>query len=172
VSCTYEVRRTWATSPGAGQISAYLAEELVSQEDITVITNSLQVFDILRGNYRINLISTGGLLRSANETLVGLTGVGALKELRADKLFVEVDGVTLDFGLSDTNMAEVTMKQAMLRAARNVILLADHTKFGQESAVQLAPANVVNMLITDNALAASDRLEFATLGVEVMVAKI
>jgi DeoR/GlpR family transcriptional regulator of sugar metabolism len=156
----------------AGQISAYLAEELVGAEDITVITNSLQVFDILRGNHRINLISTGGLLRSANETLVGLTGVGALQELRADKLFVEVDGVTLDFGLSDTNMAEATMKQAMLRAARNVVLLADHTKFGQESVVQLAPADVVNTLITDNALAASDRLEFATLGVEVMVAKI
>jgi DeoR family fructose operon transcriptional repressor len=64
------------------------------------------------------------------------------------------------------------MKQAMVKAAREVFLLADHTKFGQESVAQVAPANVVDKLITDNALPASARLEFAALGTEVIVAKI
>jgi DeoR family fructose operon transcriptional repressor len=64
------------------------------------------------------------------------------------------------------------MKQAMVKAAREVILMADHTKFGQESVVQVAAANVVDKLITDNALPASARLEFATLGTEVIVAKV
>ena len=157
---------------GGGQISVYLAEELMEKENITVITNSINVFRILRDNPGITLISTGGVLRSSNDTLIGLIGEGALRELRADKLFLEVAGVTLDFGLSDARLADVAMKQAMVKAAREVILLADHTKFGQESIVQVATANVVDKLITDNALPASARLEFATLGTEVIVAKV
>jgi DeoR/GlpR family transcriptional regulator of sugar metabolism len=155
-----------------GQTSVYMAEELLEKENITVITNSINVFHILRDNPGITLISTGGVLRSSNNTLIGLIGEGTLRELRADKLFLEVAGVTLDFGLSDDHLADVAMKQAMIKAAREVILLVDHTKFGQESVVQVASANVVDKLITDKALPASVRLQFAALGTEVIVANV
>lgn len=156
----------------SGQTSDYLAEELLKKENITVITNSMSAFRILRNNPEITLILTGGVLRSANDTLIGSIGEGTLQELRADKLFLEVAGVTFDFGLSDARPADVAMKQAMVNAAREVILLADHTKFGQESVVQVTNANVVDKLITDNALPASARLQFATLGTEVIVANV
>jgi len=68
--------------------------------------------------------------------------------------------------------AEVAMKQAMIRAAREVILLADHTKFEQESVVQVVPANIVNKLITDNALPASARLDLTKLGIEIIIARV
>lgn len=155
-----------------GQISLFLAKELAEKENITVITNSIRVFNVLCDNPEITLISTGGVFRSSNDTLIGLIGEGVLREMRADKLFLEVAGVTLDFGLSDTHLADVAMKQAMVKAAREVILLADHTKFGQESVAQVAQANAIDKLITDNALPASARLEFATLGVEVIVARV
>ena len=154
-----------------GQVTTFLAEELANKENITVITNSLPVFDILREQRAITLISTGGLLRHTSQTLIGPTAEAALRELRADKLFLSVAGVSLDFGLSHASLAEVAMKQAMIRAAREVILLADHTKFGQESVVQVAPANVVNKLVTDNALPASMRLDLNKLGIEVIIAK-
>lgn len=155
-----------------GQLTICLAEELTTKENITVITNSIPVFDILRDRPNITLISTGGVLRHPSETLIGPTAEAALRELRADKLFLAVTGVSLDFGLSHTNPAEVAMKQAMIRAAREVILLADHTKFEQESVVQVAPANVVNKLITDNALPASTRLDLTKLGIEVIIARV
>jgi DeoR/GlpR family transcriptional regulator of sugar metabolism/ABC-type sugar transport system substrate-binding protein len=156
----------------AGQIAAYLAEELAHKPDLTVITNSLLVFDALREHPNITLISTGGLLRHSTESLIGPTAEAALRELRADKLFLVVTGITLEFGLSHTNMAEVTMKQAMIRAAREVVLLADHAIFGQESVVQVAPIGVVHRLVTDEALPASTRLELTKLGIEVMVARV
>ncbi len=155
-----------------GQMTISLAEELTIKEDITVITNSIPVFDILRDRPNITLISTGGVLRRSSETLIGPTAEAALRELRADKLFLAITGISLDFGLSHTNPAEVAMKQAMIRAAREVILLADHTKFGQESVVQVAPANVVNKLITDNALPASTRLDLTKLGVEIIITRV
>lgn len=152
-----------------GQITIFLAEELASKQNITVITNSMSVFDILRDNTDITLILTGGVLRHSSGTLIGPTAEAALRELRTDKLFLAVAGISLDFGLSHTNLAEVAMKQAMIRATRDVILLADYTKFGHESVVQVAPIDSVNKLITDNALPASIRLDLTKLGIEIIM---
>jgi DeoR family transcriptional regulator, fructose operon transcriptional repressor len=154
-----------------GEVTAYLARALAGQSGITVITNAMAVMEALRGQPDIALISTGGLLRHKSQTLTGPTTEIALRELRADKLFLAVTGVSLDFGLSHTNLAEVAVKQAMIRAAREVILLADHTKFEQESVVQVAPLSSVHRVITDNALPASTRLDLTRLGIEIIIAR-
>jgi DeoR/GlpR family transcriptional regulator of sugar metabolism len=153
-----------------GPIAAYLAEELRIKSEITVITNSMEVFNTLNPCPGIILISTGGAIRYSSQVLVGPTAESALKELRADKLFLMVGGITLDFGLSHTNISEVTIKQAMMRSAREVILLADHTSFSTESIIQVAPLSVVNVLITDDALDPSIRLNINKLGIRVILA--
>jgi DeoR/GlpR family transcriptional regulator of sugar metabolism len=152
-----------------GPIAAYLAEELKRKNDITVITNSVVVFDTLNHTPGITLISTGGTLRHSSQVLVGPTAEGALKELRADKLFLMVSGITLDFGLSHHSISEITMKQAMIRSAREVILLADHTSFGEEAGIQVAPLKVIHRLITDDALPPSIRLNISKAGVQIML---
>jgi DeoR/GlpR family transcriptional regulator of sugar metabolism len=101
--------------------------------------------------------------------LVGPTAEGALKELRADKLFLMVSGITLDFGLSHHTISEVTIKQAMIRSAREVILVADHTIFGVEAVGQIAPLSAVHTLITDDALSPSARLEISKLGIQLVL---
>ncbi len=156
----------------SGQIMTYLAQELAHRQNLTLITNSIPVFDTLKNNPDITLISTGGLLRHASNTLIGPTVEAALRELRADKLFLVVTGITLDFGLSHNDLTEVAVKQAMINSARQIILMADHTRFGQESVAQVAPLRVVHRLLTDEALPASIRLELVKLGIEVIVAKI
>jgi DeoR family fructose operon transcriptional repressor len=155
----------------SGQITTYLAEELAKKIDVTVITNSIPAFEVLRNSSGITLILTGGMLRQSSETLTGPIAEASLRELRADKLFLAVTGITLDFGLSHTNMAEVAMKQAMIRTAREVILLADHSVFGRESVMQIGPAMLVHKMITDNAFPADQRLELGKLGIEVIIAK-
>jgi DeoR/GlpR family transcriptional regulator of sugar metabolism len=153
-----------------GPIAAYLAEELKQKRDITVITDSVVVFDTLNHTPGITLISTGGTLRHSSQMLVGPTAEGALKELRADKLFLMVSGITLDFGLSHHTISEISMKQAMIRSAREVILLADHTSFGEEAGIQVAPLTVIHRLITDDALPPSIRLNISKTGVQIMLA--
>jgi len=153
-----------------GPIANYMAESLANRQGITVITNSMSVFDILKHNPEIILILTGGAYRHSSQMLVGPTAEGALRELRADMLFLTVSGASLNFGLSHTNISEVTMKQAMIRSAREVILLADHTYFGLESTIQVAPMTVVNRLITDDVLPASVRLDLTKLGIQIVLA--
>lgn len=152
-----------------GPIALYLAEELKLKKEITVITNSVIVFDTLNRAAGITLISTGGALRFSTQVLVGPTAEGALKELRADKLFLMVSGITLGFGLSHHNISEVTIKQAMIRSARDVILLADHTSFGEEAGIQVAPLTVVQTLITDDALPPSTRLDISKVGIQIIL---
>jgi DeoR family fructose operon transcriptional repressor len=153
-----------------GPISGYLAHELKQKKDLTVITNSVEVLDTLNRTPGITLISTGGAVRFSSQVLVGPPAEGALKELRADRLFLTVSGITLDFGLSHHTISEVTIKQAMIRSAREVILLADHTSFGAEAGIQIAPLTVVHRLITDDALPPSVRLELSKLGIQILLA--
>ena len=155
----------------SGQVTTLLAEELARKDNFTVITNSIPVFELLLNRPGITLILTGGMLRQSSQTLIGPTAEAALRELRADKLFLAVSGITLDFGLSHTNMAEVAIKQAMIRATREVILVADHTVFGRDSVMQIGPASLAGKLITDNALPATQRLELGKLGIEVIIAR-
>jgi DeoR/GlpR family transcriptional regulator of sugar metabolism len=152
-----------------GPIAHYLATELKEKKGITVITNSVIVFDALNRTPNITLISTGGAIRYSSQTLVGPTAEGALKELRADKLFLMVSGIALNFGLSHQTISEVTIKQAMIRSAREVILLADHTSFGVETGIQVAPLTVVHRLVTDDALPPTTRVELSRAGIQLVV---
>ena len=153
-----------------GPIALYLAEELKQKKKITVITNSITVFDTLNHTPDIILISTGGTLRNSTQMLVGPTAEGSLKELRADKLFLMVSGISFDFGLSHNTISEVTIKQAMIRSAREVFVLADHTVFRAEAGIQVAPLMVVHKLITDDALPPSTRLDISKMGIQIILA--
>lgn len=153
-----------------GPIARYLAEEIKKIKDVTVITNSVTVFDILNHTPGITLISTGGAVRYSTQVLVGPTAENALKELRADKLFLMASVITVGFGLSHHTISEVTIKQAMIRSAREVILLADHTAFGAEAGIQVAPLAVVHTLITDDALPPSIRLDISKAGIQIVLA--
>jgi DeoR/GlpR family transcriptional regulator of sugar metabolism/ABC-type sugar transport system substrate-binding protein len=152
-----------------GPIALYLAEELKQKKGITVITNSVVVFDALNRTPGITLISTGGAVRYSSQVLVGPTAEGALKELRADKLFLMISGITLGFGLYHHTFSEVTIKQAMIRSAREVIVLADHTAFGAEVGIQVAPLEVAHKLITDDALPPSIRLDISKTGIQIIL---
>ena len=154
-----------------GEITAFLAEELVEHKDITIITNSLSIFELLRGQTGVDLILIGGLLGPNRTTFVGPIAASGFDNLCANKLFLAVEGISLSFGLSHGRLEEIPVKQAMLQSAQEIILLADHTKFKHTAVAHIAPITCAERLITDNALPASIRLELMKMGVEVILAK-
>ena len=155
----------------AGSNSRELANQLLDRKNITVITNSMAVLESLKDSSQdITLISTGGAFRRSSQLFIGPTAESTLKEFRIDKLFLMVTGISKNFGLYHTNISEVTIKQLMINAAREVILLADYSCFQEEALIQVAPISAVHKLITDDALPASTRLELSSLGVTVILA--
>jgi DeoR/GlpR family transcriptional regulator of sugar metabolism len=156
----------------AGATTTYLARALRGRRDVTVITNSLPVLVELADMPGITLVAAGGVLRNESRALVGPGAEATFDDLRVDKAFIAGTGLSLDFGLSNTNIPEAGVKQAMLRAAREVILLADHTKIGAESLVKIAPLESIHRLITDAGISPHDRAALVQRGIEVTVAEV
>jgi DeoR/GlpR family transcriptional regulator of sugar metabolism len=155
----------------AGATTAYLAGALCGRRDIKVITTSLPVLVDLDGELGIELVSVGGMYRHETHSSVGAAAASALAELRADKAFIGGAGLSVEFGLSNSNIHEAAVKQAMIKAARQVFLLADQTKIGVESLVNIAPLSSIHTLITDSGISAGDRLAITQGGVDVVIAE-
>jgi DeoR family fructose operon transcriptional repressor len=155
----------------AGTTTAYLARALQGRENITVITNSLRVLAELKDEAGITLVSSGGIVRRESQALVDSRAEAAFQHLRVDKAFVSTTGLSLEFGLSNTNMAEAAVKRAMIAAARETILLADSSKLGVESLVRIAPIEKVSHLITDSAISSRYRLALAQKDITVTIAE-
>jgi DeoR/GlpR family transcriptional regulator of sugar metabolism len=153
-----------------GATAGYLAQALRGRNNITVITSSVRVLEELREQTGITVICTGGILRPGTYSLVGAGAESTFRDLRADKAFISGTGFSLEFGLSTMGMAEASVKQAMLRAARESFLLLDHTKIGTESLVKVAPPEQVHRIITDTGISPHDRLALTQNGIEVTIA--
>ena len=151
----------------SGRTTAYLAQYLRGRQNITVITNSVPVLAELGNEPGITVVATGGTLRRESMALSGPAAEASLYDLRADKAFITGTGVSLDFGLSNTNIQEATVKLMMVKAAREVILLADHTKLGVESLVKVAPLQMIHRLVTDAGINPQLRWAFIERGIEV-----
>lgn len=153
-----------------GTTTLYMAQALRGRRGITVITNSVPVLAELSEERGITLLSSGGAVRAETRVLAGPSAEATFHTLRADKAFISGTGLSQDFGLSDTNVQEAGVKQAMLGAAREIILLADHTKIGTEALVRIAPIESVHRVITDAGISPHDREALTRRGIEVLIA--
>ncbi|MEZ0348639.1 MAG: DeoR/GlpR family DNA-binding transcription regulator [Thermus sp.] len=117
--------------------------------DVVVITSALNIALLLEGHPGITVIVTGGKLRPLQHSLVNPFGTLLLEELNADKAFLGCNGVHPERGFTNTNLEEAEVKKAMVRAAREVYFLADHSKLLQVAAARIAPLEAATLLITD-----------------------
>lgn len=74
----------------------------------------------------------GGMVRHSSSSVVGPISETMLAEFTFTKLFLGVDGIDLDFGLTTTNSLEASLNKAMIKAAQKIIVLADSSKFGKK----------------------------------------
>ena len=116
------------------------------------------------------MILLGGILRQNSGSLVGQFAEEMLRQFSVDKLFLAVDAVDLEFGLSTPNLDESHVNQAMVRAARETILVADSSKFGKRSLSRIVPLSEVARVVTDRGLPESTRAGPRELGVELILA--
>ena len=113
------------------------------------------------------MILTGGTLRQKSYSLVGHLTEEALARLTADIFFLGVDGVDPQFGFTTPNLAEASVNQAMIRIAREVVAVTDHSKFGRRSLAVICPPDRVDHIITDAGVGQSYIQEFDSMGVEI-----
>ncbi len=135
---------------GSGTTTLEVARSLRERKNLTIITNSLAVLNMLVGNKDIELVALGGMLRESELSFIGHITEQALAEVRADKVIMSTRGLSLEHGLTNDYLQETLTDRAILKTGREVIILADHTKLNRVSTALLAPLKTIHTLITDS----------------------
>ena len=133
----------------SGSSVTALARELVTKDQLTVISASMTVSEILCQNDKFDIIQLGGFLRHSSLTVVGKYAEMCLADFACSKLFLGVDGIDIDFGLTTTNLMEAQLNRVMMNAAAKTIVLADSSKFGKRGFSRICGIEDVDHIITD-----------------------
>ncbi|MCS7011044.1 MAG: DeoR/GlpR transcriptional regulator, partial [Anaerolineales bacterium] len=118
--------------------------------NLTVLTASLPIANLLSNTSGIRLIVVGGILRPGELSLIGHLAERAFREFFVDKLFLGVGGISLEAGLTEYNLEDALVKQAMLKTAKERYVVADSSKCGQVAFTHIAPLSEVHTVITDS----------------------
>ncbi|GAB2522295.1 DeoR/GlpR family DNA-binding transcription regulator [Nocardiopsis aegyptia] len=148
----------------AGSTTGRLAEQIPADRELTVVTNSAPIALALVPRANINLMMLGGRLRTRTQATVDAWALRALEETYVDVAFMATNGVSVERGLTTPDPAEAQVKRAMIGAARRVVLLADHTKVGNDHFARFATLDEVSCVITDTGLADGLAQELAAVG--------
>ncbi len=153
-----------------GSTTNYMAQFLRQRKDLTVITNSHDIFNQLHSSPDITLLLTGGQYDAKSRSFIGRGADLMLRDMRADKAFIVAAGASATFGISSVNLPEAEVRREMIAASREIIVLADHTVLQYESNYRVTSLENVDTLITDAGIRASQSLELSQLGIKVVVA--
>ena len=123
-----------------------------AKNKLTVITSSLHVVLHLIHDKNIEILQLGGYIRHSSASVIGNYAEYILKNVSCSKLFLGVDGIDLEYGLSTTNLEEAELNKKMLNAAQKVIVLADSSKFGKKSFARICDLSNVDEIITDKGI--------------------
>jgi DeoR family transcriptional regulator of aga operon len=155
---------------GSGTTVLEVARNLRDRRQLTVITNSLPVLNMLAGSKEITVISLGGMLRASELSFIGHITQQALEEIRADKVIVGTRGISLEHGLTNDYLEETLTDRAILKTGRQAIIVADSTKINRVSTALLAPLRNIHTIVTDSKVDRKFLLAVKRQGIQVVVA--
>ena len=134
---------------------------------ITVVTNTVNIAMELSNRPNLNIFVTGGFMHGGWFSLVGTTAIEAMRGIFVDKVFIGANGVHPDHGLTVFHPDEAGFNSAMVRQARQRIVVADHSKLGQLATHLFCPIQDVQMLITDESAMDNEIAPFQAKGIDV-----
>lgn len=152
---------------GAGTTATQVARSISLHKGLTVLTNAINVAMELSHRDDLKVIVTGGFLSGDWFALVGPGAIQSVGEIFADKVFVGVDGIHHEHGLTTNYPDQATIHRAMMRQARRKIVVADHRKLGVTASALICPIESVDVLITDRGAKDEALAPFRARGIEV-----
>jgi DeoR/GlpR family transcriptional regulator of sugar metabolism len=153
---------------GSGTTTLEVARNLGDKRDLKVITNALNIANVLATYEQITVIVTGGLLRHTELSMIGHFTEQALRELRADKAVMSIRALSPAAGLTNEYGLETMIDRTIIGMSPQVIVLADHTKWGKTATALIAPATAAHTIVTTDAAPAEMVAELRAAGVQVV----
>jgi DeoR family transcriptional regulator of aga operon len=137
---------------------------------LTVITNALNIAMELSAIPNVRVMMLGGMLRSTSYSLAGPDAEQSLAKLSADRLFLGVDGLDAEVGITTPDPQEASLNSLMIRVSRKTVAVLDASKIGQRSLSVIAPISSLDILITDTSASSGQIESLQRLGLEVVLA--
>lgn len=153
----------------SGTTALEVARNLPDNTHLTVISNSLPVINALAGRRHIELVVIGGMFRQDELSMVGHPADQALSEFRSDRTFIGMRAIDPQRGFTNDYMPEILTDRKILEIASQVVVVADHTKFGRICSVFVAPVSAAQVIITDSEIDPEMAEQIKGLGVQLIV---
>jgi DeoR family transcriptional regulator, aga operon transcriptional repressor len=152
---------------GAGTTATQVARSISLRKGLTVLTNAINVAMELSHRDDLKVIVTGGFLSGDWFALVGPGAIQSVGEIFVDQVFVGVDGIHPEHGLTTNYPDQATIHRAMMRHARRKIIVADHRKFGVTASALICPLDGIDIIITDKGATDESIAPLVARGIEV-----
>ncbi len=134
-----------------------------------IITSALNVALELNRYHEIEVVQLGGVIRNNSSSVAGPYAEKILEDFSCSKLFLGVDGIDVEFGLTTTSIAEAHLNQQMMAAAQKTIVLADSSKFGKRGFGRICRLEEVDQIITDKGISEHMVKLLEDMGIEVVI---
>lgn len=137
---------------GSGTTVLAFARALPRDLPLTVLTGAMNVSMALLDFPEVEIVQLGGVVRKSSSSVVGHYAASMIEDFACSKLFISVDGIDPEFGLTTSNMMEAHLNHVMIQAVQKTIVLADSSKFGKKSFGKIAALEDIDTIIVDQAL--------------------
>lgn len=154
----------------SGTTTAEIVKNLSAFKKLNIITNALNIVDLLMTHPNINVIIPGGYLRQNAMSLVGPLAERNLRNFYVDKVFLSADGFDTRHGIYTPNIDESHLNQIMIEVSKEVILVTDSSKFKRKSLAFICPVEKLNTVVTDSGIPAEDKQRLEDAGVKLVIA--
>jgi DeoR family transcriptional regulator of aga operon len=162
-------RQRYAVALSGGTTTASVARALASHEELTIVTNSLTIAQLVTTYPHLKVVMTGGILRPESLELVGVLAENTFNAINLGTAILGTDGIAAGGGVTTHDETEARTNNAMVTHAQRVIVVADGSKIGRLALAQVATTDQVDMLITDSTADADELDALRRSGVEVVV---
>jgi len=149
-----------------------LAREINPTSRLNVITSALNVSLELASREHVEITQLGGQLRPSSSSVVGKYSEHFLENITCGILYLGVDGIDLEFGLTTTNLMEASLNQHCIEVAQYTVVLADSSKFGKRGFSRICTLDEVQHIITDSGVEPETVRMLEENGVQVTVCEV
>lgn len=154
---------------GSGTTVVALAQAIPRNKPLTVLTAAMNVTLALMDMQDVELVQLGGVVRKSSSSVVGHYAEEMLQSFACSKLFLSVDGISLEHGLTTSNMMEAHLNAQMIRSVQKTIILADSRKFGRKGFGKICELEDIDVIITDSGIPEIYREKLEEKGIELVV---
>jgi DeoR/GlpR family transcriptional regulator of sugar metabolism len=154
-----------------GTTTLEFAKALKGKRKITVITNAIQIAMALIDDENIRIIMLGGDLRKGELSTSGFLSETNMDFFNVDKVFFGAGGITIDGGVTDYHIEESNLRRRILRKTNQVIVLADHSKFGITAMNKVCDLEKIDVLVTDIETDKAMLSKIKNFGIRVLIAE-